>query len=122
MKKFWSWIAVFAVIFFAVGLIVLFLPGTGNWGFFCPVMPMMRGYFGAPYTAYNYGFLGGPMMMIGMFIVSLLFVALVAGGAVLLVKGLGEVKKPQGGLLCAHCSKPVQADWGYCPNCGQKPA
>ena len=74
------------------------------------------------------GMMGGfglPFFGAGMFLFPLLFLGLIVLGVVWLVRAVARptVTQPPAAAAmtaCAHCGKPLQAEWKACPYCGEK--
>jgi len=69
------------------------------------------------------GGFGMPFFGFGMVLWPLLFIGLIALGAVWLVRAtarLGAPQPPAATIACAHCGQPLQAGWKACPYCGEK--
>ncbi len=123
MRGLWKWVALFLGVLIVAFLVALPLfGGRAAYGW----MPMMGGY-GSPYRLGGFGYFGGWLMMLGMFLIPIALIGLLVIGAVVLVKALSN--KPQATSApavspvvrtCAHCGKALQPDWAHCPYCGEK--
>jgi uncharacterized membrane protein len=141
MNKFWKWfLIIVAVLLVLCGLLaaVLFLT-HGSYGY--PFMRYGMGFRRMPMMG-SFGFFGFGMMAVRL-IVPLLLVSLL----VLIGVGIGsrnrnsqpKVTQPEAPAstltqepgapapaeavsekVCAHCGRPLQAEWVNCPYCGAK--
>ena len=116
MKLNWKWIALFIIVFISVVLITIPLwNGVGNgW------MGMMGGGFQNPNVFGNLGSFGGLIMMFGMLLIPLVVFGLIILGVAVVVKGAYAPRTTMIMKNCAHCGKPLQAEWANCPYCGRK--
>ena len=115
MKNGWKWFIVFGAVFIVVLIIgVLIFTGSGFGR-----MPMMgiRGYS----TINGFNVIGGFMMIVMLFIPVVLIGLAIFGVIALLQRSGNGNTLPQLQMhACAHCGKPIQADWKVCPHCGTK--
>lgn len=112
--------------------------------FFIVGGPMMRygGIFGGHHMGGfgGFGMIGGGLMMLGSLLFTLAVIGLVVYGIIALVRNLSHqtpqtpppapaastvvesapVEPAAAVPTCAHCGKPLQADWAVCPYCGEK--
>lgn len=114
----WAYVIVFGIATLLIVLIGVALLGSayGGWGYgmMGPGMGpgMMRWGF-APF-----GWLG----TIFMWLIPLIFLALLVAGVVWLVRavgGQGEAHPRTSTATCPACGRPVQSDWRHCPSCGE---
>jgi hypothetical protein len=112
MKNSWKWLIVFSVVLFAVLILALLLFTGSGFGW----MPMMgyRGFL----TNNGFSRIGGFMMMIAFLFIPIVLIGLVVLAVVAFLQRPAN-NQPQM-QVCAHCGKPIQADWKVCPYCGKK--
>ncbi len=112
MRGVWKWVALFVGVLIVAFLVALPLFGAGAYGW----MPMM-GWYGRPYMFGGFGYLGGWLMMLGMFLIPVALIGLLVVGVVALVKGSNKPETPPAPAVrtCAHCGKALQSDWVNCP-------
>jgi hypothetical protein len=116
MKKFPWWMLI-------VFLVLLVLAFGVALPFFARGAGMMRGWGYLPGHMGGWGMMGAfPLMggawMILRLLVPLAVLALVVVGVVALIRAVARPKVAM--ASCPACSRPVQAGWVACPNCGQK--
>ncbi len=119
-----------ALVFSAV--MPLFGWGRGVYGgMMQPGQMFDRGMGGGHMFGGRMGGFGLPFFGLGLFSGPLLLVALVALGAVWLLRGRGQTAPlaaaqppapAAAATPCANCGRPLQADWAVCPYCGEKVA
>lgn len=117
MRLNWKWIALFFIVFIVTTLIMIPLwngISNGCW------MGMMGGGFQYPSVFGNFGSIGGLIMMFGMLLIPLTVIGLVILGVMVIAKGVNTPITTMIMKNCAHCGKPLQADWVNCPYCGRK--
>jgi uncharacterized membrane protein len=122
MKNFWKWFLIVLGILFLVGIV------------FLVVLWALHGSSLAAWHTYPRYYSGGMGMFGGMFLgmgLLMLFRWLLPLG-VLVLAGFGVaylVKRDRKAIpapaaaaqpVCAHCGKPLNADWSVCPYCGEK--
>jgi hypothetical protein len=124
MSKALQWIIGLGVV-----LIVASIIFSTVWPFFAPRVGWSgydNGMMGPGHMWGGRGMLGEfgmPLFAGGMFIWPLLVIGLIVAGVAWLVRGFGTsraVSPPAASLNCAHCGRPLQADWKACPYCGEK--
>ena len=118
MKGLWKWAVLFAAVFILAFLVAIPLFGGSGYG----MMPMMYGGYNGFHMLGGFGFPGGWLMMLGMFLIPLAFIGVLVLGGVALVVGLNKSQAPTQVIVrtCAYCGKVLQADWANCPYCGEK--
>jgi heme/copper-type cytochrome/quinol oxidase subunit 2 len=113
MKNVWKWSIVFGVAFLVVLILALLFSIRSGFSW----MPMMgnRGYS----TINSFSLIGGFVMMIAFLFIPVVLIGLaVFRVVVLLQRSRNTLPQPQL-HACAHCGKPIQADWKVCPYCGK---